>query len=59
MKWSGQKKFAASKTVQFLVNGKKAGLLNSYGPLSFLKVSYIVGEFINYNYIFLKRDIVD
>ncbi|GAU45458.1 hypothetical protein TSUD_107500, partial [Trifolium subterraneum] len=37
MEWSGQKQFAASKTAQFLVDGKNAGLLNSYGPLSFLK----------------------
>jgi hypothetical protein len=40
MEWSGQKQFAASKTAQFLVDGTKAGLLNSYEPLSFLKVSY-------------------
>ncbi|CAL5212034.1 unnamed protein product [Lathyrus oleraceus] len=37
MKWSGQKQFGASKTVPFLVNGKNAGSLNSYGALSFLK----------------------
>jgi len=40
MEWSGQKQFTASKTVQFVVDGTQAGLLNSYGPLSFLKVSY-------------------
>ncbi|CAK8576176.1 unnamed protein product [Lathyrus sativus] len=39
MKWSGQKQFGASKTVPFLVDGKNAGSLNSYGPLSFLKVN--------------------
>jgi len=39
MEWSGQNQFAAAKTVPFLVDGAKAGLLNSYGPLSFLKVS--------------------
>ncbi|XP_058734965.1 serine carboxypeptidase-like [Vicia villosa] len=39
MEWSGQKQFAASKTAQFLVDGTQAGLLNSYGPLSFLKVN--------------------
>ncbi|KEH29968.1 serine carboxypeptidase-like protein [Medicago truncatula] len=39
MGWSGQKQFAASKTVQFVVDGTQAGLLNSYGPLSFLKVN--------------------
>ncbi|CAL5212159.1 unnamed protein product [Lathyrus oleraceus] len=38
MKWSGQKQFEASKTVPFLVDGKNAGSLNSYGTLSFLKV---------------------
>ncbi|XP_061359434.1 serine carboxypeptidase-like [Gastrolobium bilobum] len=38
MEWSGQKKFGASRTVQFSVDGAKAGSLNSYGPLSFLKV---------------------
>ncbi|XP_058755098.1 serine carboxypeptidase-like [Vicia villosa] len=37
MKWSGQEQFGASKTVSFLVDGKTAGLLNSYEPLSFLK----------------------
>ncbi|XP_058755082.1 serine carboxypeptidase-like [Vicia villosa] len=39
MKWSGQEQFGASKTVPFLVDGKNAGSLNSYGPLSFLKVN--------------------
>ncbi|CAK8576175.1 unnamed protein product [Lathyrus sativus] len=39
MEWSGQKQFAASKTAKFLVDGTQAGLLNSYGPLSFLKVN--------------------
>nr|XP_027191076.1 serine carboxypeptidase-like 48 [Cicer arietinum] len=39
MKWSGQNQFASSKTLQFLVDGAQAGLLNSYGPLSFLKVN--------------------
>ncbi|WJX44110.1 Serine carboxypeptidase-like 48 [Trifolium repens] len=38
MEWSGKKQFAASKTTQFLVDGTNAGLLNNYGPLSFLKV---------------------
>ncbi|XP_061359433.1 serine carboxypeptidase-like [Gastrolobium bilobum] len=38
MEWSGQKEFGASHTVQFMVDGAKAGSLNSYGPLSFLKV---------------------
>ncbi|XP_058729752.1 serine carboxypeptidase-like isoform X2 [Vicia villosa] len=39
MKWSGQEQFGASETVSFLVDGKTAGLLNSHGPLSFLKVN--------------------
>ncbi|XP_004506097.1 serine carboxypeptidase-like [Cicer arietinum] len=38
MEWSGQKQFADSKTVPFLVDGAQAGSLNSYGLLSFLKV---------------------
>jgi len=39
MKWSGQKEFVASPDVPFVVNGSEAGILKSYGPLSFLKVS--------------------
>ncbi|KAL2326689.1 hypothetical protein Fmac_025747 [Flemingia macrophylla] len=38
MEWSGQKEFAASLEVPFVVDGLEAGLLKSYGPLSFLKV---------------------
>ncbi|XP_027363665.1 serine carboxypeptidase-like [Abrus precatorius] len=38
MEWSGQKEFVASPEVPFVVNGSEAGLLKSYGPLSFLKV---------------------
>ncbi|KAH1225366.1 Serine carboxypeptidase-like 49 [Glycine max] len=38
MKWSGKKAFGKSPTVKFVVDGSKAGSLNSYGPLSFLKV---------------------
>ncbi|KAK2433874.1 serine carboxypeptidase [Trifolium repens] len=39
MKWSSQNQFVASKSVQFLVDDIEAGLLKSYGPLSFLKVN--------------------
>ncbi|XP_057451081.1 serine carboxypeptidase-like [Lotus japonicus] len=38
MEWSGQKEFNASFTRKFMVDGGEAGSLNSYGPLSFLKV---------------------
>ncbi|ESW04316.1 hypothetical protein PHAVU_011G085000 [Phaseolus vulgaris] len=38
MNWPGQKAFAASPTVKFVVDGAEAGSLNSFGPLSFLKV---------------------
>ncbi|TKY67169.1 Serine carboxypeptidase 49 [Spatholobus suberectus] len=38
MVWSGQKAFGTSPTVKFVVDGAAAGSLNSYGPLSFLKV---------------------
>uniref|UniRef100_A0A166DR91 Carboxypeptidase n=1 Tax=Daucus carota subsp. sativus TaxID=79200 RepID=A0A166DR91_DAUCS len=37
MEWSGQKEFVASSEVPFEVDGSKAGLLRSHGPLSFLK----------------------
>ncbi|KAL2937224.1 Serine carboxypeptidase-like 49 [Bienertia sinuspersici] len=38
MNWSGQKDFATSPDVPFEVDGSEAGILKSYGPLSFLKV---------------------
>ncbi|KAK7404787.1 hypothetical protein VNO78_05746 [Psophocarpus tetragonolobus] len=38
MKWSGQKAFVKSPTLKFMVDGAEAGSLNSYGPLTFLKV---------------------
>ncbi|CAF2126983.1 unnamed protein product [Brassica napus] len=38
MEWSGKENFKASKEVPFLVDGKEAGKLKSYGQLSFLKV---------------------
>ncbi|KAG2397536.1 Serine carboxypeptidase-like 48 [Vigna angularis] len=38
MNWSGLKAFRASPTLEFVVDGAEAGTLNSYGPLSFLKV---------------------
>ncbi|RDX89530.1 Serine carboxypeptidase-like 49 [Mucuna pruriens] len=45
MEWSGQKAFGASPTVNFVVGGANAGSLNSYGPLSFLKV-YEAGHLV-------------
>ncbi|ESW04313.1 hypothetical protein PHAVU_011G084700 [Phaseolus vulgaris] len=38
MEWSGQKAFGISPTGKFVVDGAEAGSLNSYGPLTFLKV---------------------
>ncbi|XP_006589990.2 serine carboxypeptidase-like [Glycine max] len=38
MEWSGQKEFATSLKVPFVVDGSEAELLKIYGPLSFLKV---------------------
>jgi len=38
MNWSGQKAFVAAPNVTFSVDGADAGLMNSYGPLTFLKV---------------------
>ncbi|XP_020214792.1 serine carboxypeptidase-like [Cajanus cajan] len=45
MEWSGQKAFGTSPTVKFVVDGAEAGSLNSYGPLSFLKV-YKAGHLV-------------
>ncbi|KAG5105468.1 hypothetical protein JHK82_042438 [Glycine max] len=45
MEWSGQKAFGTSPTVKFVVDGAEAGSLNSYGPLSFLKV-YEAGHLV-------------
>ncbi|KAI3751531.1 hypothetical protein L2E82_22619 [Cichorium intybus] len=38
MEWSGTKEFGASPELPFEVSGSEAGLLKTYGPLSFLKV---------------------
>lgn len=38
MVWSGKNEFGASPTTPFLVDGEEAGMLQSHGPLAFLKV---------------------
>ncbi|KAH9326159.1 hypothetical protein KI387_006337 [Taxus chinensis] len=38
MEWSGHEDFTKAPTKPFLVDDKEAGLITSYGPLSFLKV---------------------
>ncbi|KAG8080579.1 hypothetical protein GUJ93_ZPchr0007g5822 [Zizania palustris] len=38
MEWSGKEAFVSSSEKPFTVDGKQAGVLKSYGPLSFLKV---------------------
>lgn len=38
MEWSGKEAFVSSSEEPFTVDGKEAGILKSYGPLSFLKV---------------------
>lgn len=38
MEWSGHKIFAEAPMLPYMVDGKEAGSLKSYGPLSFLKV---------------------
>ncbi|KAM0938820.1 putative carboxypeptidase C [Dioscorea sansibarensis] len=38
MEWSGQQNFVSSPELPFMVDGAEAGLLKTYGPLSFLKV---------------------
>eukprot|EP01018_Ginkgo_biloba_P020482 Gb_30339 [translate_table: standard] len=38
MEWSGHQNFTTAPTKPFLVDDEEAGLITSYGPLSFLKV---------------------
>ncbi|KAJ0726389.1 putative carboxypeptidase C [Helianthus annuus] len=38
MEWKGKEPFNASSEIPFEVDGREAGLLKNYGPLSFLKV---------------------
>lgn len=38
MEWSGQQDFASSPEIPFTVDSAEAGILKSFGPLSFLKV---------------------
>ncbi|CAJ1975952.1 unnamed protein product [Sphenostylis stenocarpa] len=45
MEWSGKNAFETSQTMKFVVDGVDAGSLNSYGPLSFLKV-YEAGHMV-------------
>lgn len=40
MEWSGKESFKATKEVPFVVDGKEAGSLKSFGQLSFLKVGF-------------------
>ncbi|KAG4996824.1 hypothetical protein JHK85_028263 [Glycine max] len=51
MEWSGQKEFATSLKVPFVVDGSEAGLLKIYGPLSFLKV-----ELLNHYHLLEAED---
>lgn len=56
MTWSGAKEFSATPTEQYLVDGVEAGSLNSYGPLSFLKVSVIDRGVRRLNLIDFERE---
>ncbi|CAM8967168.1 unnamed protein product [Rhodiola kirilowii] len=38
MAWSGQSSFAAANMTSYIVDGQEAGLVKSFGPLTFLKV---------------------
>jgi hypothetical protein len=42
MEWSGKEAFVSSSEKPFTVDGKEAGVLKSHGPLSFLKVSFVL-----------------
>lgn len=39
MEWSGKKGFTAAPNVTYIVDGVKAGLMQTHGPLTFLKVN--------------------
>lgn len=45
MEWSGKKEFLSAPSVPFTVDGLKAGLQKSHGPLIFLKV-YNAGHMV-------------
>lgn len=47
MEWSGHQIFAEAPMLPFVVDDEEAGLLKSYGPLSFLKVSYTINMFLH------------
>ncbi|XP_076945837.1 serine carboxypeptidase-like [Bidens hawaiensis] len=38
MSWSGQKDFVSASNVPFITDGKEAGIMKNYGPLTFIKV---------------------
>ena len=57
MNWSGQQDFETASLVEFLVDGKEAGLLKNHGPLTFLMVSVYV--YINSICIYLIRSYFD
>ncbi|KAK4408476.1 Serine carboxypeptidase 3 [Sesamum angolense] len=45
MRWYGQKDFQKAPSTSFVVDGVKAGLKKSHGPLTFLKV-YNAGHMV-------------
>jgi len=55
MEWYGQKEFVASPEVPFEVSGSEAGVLKSYGPLSFLKVTLFLSKQLTSDF-FAKND---
>lgn len=48
MKWSGSETFVETNMTSFTVDGEEAGLIKSYGPLSFLKVSAFRHSFLEF-----------
>lgn len=41
MEWSGQHEFVSSAEVPFMVDGAKAGVLKTHGPLNLFKVVFV------------------
>ena len=58
MKWSSLKKFVRSPTGPISVNGSRAGKMQSYGPLIFLKVSLAIHSLLLYGYLYLSCTVI-
>lgn len=42
MKWSGRHQFLKTKLTSYKINGKKVGMFKKTGPLTFVKVTFLL-----------------